>query len=70
MKDFLHYLKALARQNIRQLSRGERMEIAQQYKIEWALINNAHHTANTLLSILHFSVNKSATQYVKDLLMA
>ena len=36
--------------------------------VEWALIRRRHQTANTHPSILHFSVNKAATQYVMDLL--
>jgi len=39
-----------------------------QHPVEWALLHRSHHTDNTCASILHFSVNKSATQYVKSIL--
>ena len=44
------------------------MRLRRQHPVEWALIHNRHHNENLHVSILHFSVNKSATQYVKSLL--
>lgn len=40
------------------------------HPVEYALINGTHQTDNRHPSILHFSLNKSATQYVKKLLKA
>lgn len=42
--------------------------LCQRYPIEWAIVHGRHSTTNDHPSILHFSVNKSATQYVKSLL--
>lgn len=44
------------------------MRLRRQYPVEWGLIHDRQHSDNMHASILHFSVNKSATQYVKDLL--
>ena len=38
------------------------------YRVEIALINGKHHTRNQHPSILHFSINKVATQYTKKIL--
>jgi hypothetical protein len=43
-------------------------QLRRNHPTEWALIHHRHHTTNARPSILHFSVNKSATQYVKELL--
>ncbi len=42
--------------------------LRRQHPVEWALIHNQHRNDNQHPSILHFSLNKSATQYVKSLL--
>jgi hypothetical protein len=44
------------------------LRLRRRYPIEWALIHNQHHNTNQHPSILHFSVNKAATQYVKQIL--
>jgi hypothetical protein len=44
------------------------MSLRRKYPVEWALIRGQHHIHNQHASILHFSVNKSATQYVMGLL--
>ncbi|MEM8525215.1 MAG: sulfotransferase domain-containing protein [Bacteroidota bacterium] len=38
------------------------------HRVEYGLIEGTHHSENAQLSILHFSLNKSATQYVKKVL--
>lgn len=38
------------------------------FRVERRLINGTHHTANDHASILHFSMNKAATQYTKGIL--
>jgi len=42
--------------------------IQKRYQVELALIEGRHRNENNHPSIIHFSVNKSATQYVKQLL--
>ncbi len=42
-------------------------QLRRNHPAEWALIHRRHHTSNSQPSILHFSVNKAATQYVKDM---
>ena len=43
-------------------------ELRQRFPVDWALIQGTHRNPNRHPSILHFSVNKAATQYVKNLL--
>ncbi|MEM9888970.1 MAG: sulfotransferase domain-containing protein [Bacteroidota bacterium] len=38
------------------------------HRVEYGLIHNKHRSKSTCTSILHFSLNKSATQYVKKVL--
>jgi len=68
MKRFVYSLKSLAKKLPGVGRLLERMEIAQRYKIERMLINNTHHTSNTHPSILHFTVNKAASQHVLQVL--
>lgn len=42
--------------------------ISQEFKVELDLIRGIQQSANSHPSILHFSVNKSATQYVKSII--
>jgi hypothetical protein len=42
--------------------------IRRKFGIELALLRGDHHTTNSHRSIIHFSVNKAATQYVKSIL--
>jgi hypothetical protein len=44
------------------------LKLRRNHPVEWALIQRRHITENVNPSILHFSVNKAATQYVKELL--
>jgi hypothetical protein len=44
------------------------LQLWRHHPMEWALIHRCHYTSSKQPSILHFSVNKSATQYVKSLL--
>jgi hypothetical protein len=46
----------------------EKYKIAKRYSTELALIKGVHKNPNNHTSILHFSVNKSATQYVKSII--
>lgn len=46
----------------------ERISIQRQFRVERALINGTHANSNKHESILHFSINKAATQYVKSIL--
>jgi hypothetical protein len=39
------------------------------YEVELAIINNSHRNYSTHPSIIHFSFNKAATQYVKSILI-
>lgn len=45
-----------------------RLYVRQHFKTELELIKGKHHTQNTHPSIIHFSFNKAATQYVKSVL--
>lgn len=62
-------MKSVARSIITGVPVLERAVRNYQYRTERALINGSHHTSNTHPSILHFSFNKAATQYVKSILM-
>lgn len=44
------------------------LQLRRNHPVEWALVHNRHYNENEHTSIIHFSVNKSATQYVKTLL--
>jgi hypothetical protein len=44
------------------------MWLRKQHPVEWELIHQTHKASSDHPSVLHFSVNKAATQYVKDLL--
>lgn len=46
----------------------KRQQVLQQFEPERALLAGSHYAASTHRSILHFSVHKSATQYVKSIL--
>lgn len=46
----------------------ERMLIWQRYRTERSLLNAAHHTTNIHPSILHFTINKAASQHVLQVL--
>jgi hypothetical protein len=46
----------------------KKKSIRGKYKTELELINGVHQNSNTHPSIIHFSLNKSATQYVKSIL--
>jgi hypothetical protein len=43
-------------------------KLTKRFKVERELIRGAHHNENAHRSILHFSVNKAATQYTKSIL--
>jgi Sulfotransferase domain len=64
----LDRIKGYARSlpGINNLVRNRRLQ--DQFRVELALIEGKHHNENTHKSILHFSVNKAATQYVQSVL--
>jgi hypothetical protein len=43
-------------------------ELKRRFKVELALLEGRHTTSSSHRSIIHFSVNKAATQYVKSIL--
>jgi hypothetical protein len=63
-------LNSLAKQFLSTLSKVpivEEYRTSRKYSTELALIKGIHQNPNTHPSILHFSVNKAATQYVKSI---
>ncbi len=64
-------LKALKDQSklfLFKLPLAEKYWLSKRFETELALINGVHTTTSAHPSILHFSVNKSATQYVKSII--
>lgn len=46
----------------------KRRDRRRQFKTEWELIRRTHQNDNAQPSIIHFSINKAATQYIKSIL--
>ena len=64
-------LKALKKQAVSLLTQipvTNNYLLSRRFNVELDLINRIHQTQNTHPSLLHFSVNKSATQYVKSII--
>src|SRR5512140_1744021 len=68
----LHAIRSRAKSLLRHLPivrhyrNGKYMQ--EQFGAEMGLISGKHCSANTKRSIIHFSVNKAATQYIKGIL--
>lgn len=61
-------IKSRLRSNLQQLPLVSTWWADWEYKVERQLIKGCHQTKNSHRSIIHFSMNKAATQYVKSIL--
>ncbi|MCG8307963.1 MAG: sulfotransferase domain-containing protein [Cytophagales bacterium] len=61
-------IKSLLKNNFLYNQIYHKIKINQEFKTEIQLLKNKHHYPSSVPSIIHFSLNKSATTFVKDLL--
>jgi len=67
--DYKSILNILRRRIMNQHHVGGSAKAQQQFEVEMGLIGGAHYTSCSNTSIIHFSFNKAATQYVKSILV-
>lgn len=62
-------LETLAKQRLKQIPLVQAWQTNREFRIERALINSKHVESSNQTSVIHYSVNKAATQYTKRIML-